>query len=144
MLIYGVSHVTSQVKHVTSVSSVTLNSCQERPERPWHPPYFSPQPPPPPHPPFNSGSGCGGERWYWKNWISMRGSYNQWARLNKAHGHWHGSNFQNSKIYVVSTFARTSCKRESIRPISVIWIIIVFVISFLNVCVFSSFGLRSN
>ena len=35
-------------------------------------------------------------------------------------------------------------KRESIRPISVIWIIIVFVISFLNVCVFSSFGLCSN
>ena len=72
----------------------------------------APNPPPPPHPPFNSGSGCGGERWYWKNWISMRGSYNQWARLNKAHGHWHGSNFQSSKIYVVSTFARTSCKKR--------------------------------
>ena len=117
---------------VTPVSSVTLNSRQERPERHWHPPYFSP------HPPFISGSGCGGERWYWKNWISMHGSYNQWARLN------------NLKLMVISvdrifkaaksTLSRLLlahlAKRESIRPISVIWIIIVFVIYFfwMSVC----------
>ena len=51
--------MTSQVKHVTSVSSVTLNSCQERPERPWHPPYFSPQPPPPPIPLLTRGLDVG-------------------------------------------------------------------------------------